>query len=53
VMNQENVEIQNELQGPANEEVVMDPQVRNKRDVILPAHLKDFVLPTWKKGSKK
>jgi hypothetical protein len=38
---------------PTNTGVVMNPQSREKRNVGLPSHLKDYELPTWRKNSKK
>ncbi|WJX31367.1 hypothetical protein P8452_19802 [Trifolium repens] len=35
-----------DLEGPANIEV------KEKRKVVLPSHLKDFAVPTWTKGSR-
>jgi hypothetical protein len=47
------IDTNEDLEVPANIEVVMSPQVKEKGKVVLPSHLKDFVVPTWKKGSRK
>jgi hypothetical protein len=39
--------------GPNNENVVMVPPPKDKRNVTLPAHFRDFVMPAWKKGNNK
>jgi hypothetical protein len=42
-----------EREDTANIGVVMNPPSREKRNVGLPPHLKDYKLPTWKKNSRK
>jgi hypothetical protein len=48
-----NVMTQDESNGPTNENVVMVPPPKDKRNVTLPPHFKDFVMPAWKKGNNK
>ncbi|WJX79426.1 hypothetical protein P8452_62546 [Trifolium repens] len=48
-----NVMTQGKSSGPTNENVVMVPPPKDKRNVTLPSHFRDFVMPTLKKGNNK
>jgi hypothetical protein len=48
-----NVMTQEESSGPTSENVVMVPLPKDKRNVTLPTHFRDFVMPAWKKGNNK
>jgi hypothetical protein len=40
-------------ESPANTIVVMNPEAKEKRKVVLPKQFQGFSMPTWKKDSRK